>query len=95
MSKNKKHKDYYEKYRVKVFELIKNELNAKDENVQEFVIRMLPAVVMIARSALAKEEIDEDVKKVFKVFIENSVSLSNFLSLFICEPVLTLFLNFR
>lgn len=78
LAKTKKHKEYYEKFRVQIFDLIKNELNVNGEDVKEFVVRALSAVVAITRSAVAKEEIDEDVKKVFKVFIQNSVSFSIF-----------------
>lgn len=80
LSKNKKAKEYFDKFRHALLDIIKryfaSKLFKKEENVTEFVTKTLSAFVIIIKTMVSKapEDIDEQLANITKKYLRNSVS---------------------
>lgn len=77
LSKNKKAKEYFEKLRDSLLSIIKEHFVGKEDkkgDTKALVLKTLPAFVTIVKSVVGKGEADEELGKVTKIFLKESVS---------------------
>lgn len=79
LSKNKKTKEHYDRFRVTLLDIIRGRvLDTKDaEASKKCIERTLPAFATIVKTLVARNETDESVANIFKLFMENTVECTN------------------
>lgn len=78
LSKNKKHKEHYDRFRVTLFEIIRNGVANDDaEASKKCLEKTLPAFATIIKTMVARNETDDGVTDIFKLFMKNSVDCTN------------------
>lgn len=78
LSKNKKNKEYYAKFRLTLFHIIKQAATVADAAAaQKCVEKTLPAFATIIKTVLAGEEADGDVTDIFKLFTQHTIDCRN------------------
>lgn len=100
LSKNKKAKDHFDKYRIALLAIIRKHFAGKmlstEDKVSEFVARTLSAYVIIIKTLVSKapEEIDDQLVEITKQYLRNSVSCIEKVSLLLGYQCNILFCSF-
>lgn len=79
LSKNKKNKDHYDRFRVTLFEIIRQRVASTEdtEASKKCIERTLPAFATIVKTMVARNETDDSVAAIFKLFMTNTVDCTN------------------
>lgn len=79
LSKSKKNKEHYDRFRVTLFDIIQKSVsNTDDADASKRCIdRTLPAFATIVKTMLARSETDDSVATIFKLFMSNTVDCTN------------------
>lgn len=78
LSKNKKNKEHYDRLRVTLFDIIRNSVENSDaEASMKCIEKTLPAFATIVKTMVARNETDDSVAVLFKLFMKNTVDCTN------------------
>lgn len=78
LSKNKKNKEHYDRLRVPLFDIIRSSVANKDaESSKKCIEKTLPAFATIVKTMVARNETDDGVAAIFKLFMKNTVDCTN------------------
>lgn len=78
LSKNKKNKEHYDRLRVTLFDIIRSSVATEDAAASKKCIeKTLPAFTMIVKTMLARNETDDSVATIFKLFMTNTVDCTS------------------
>lgn len=78
LSKNKKNKEHYDRLRVTLFDIIRNSVaNENADASKKCIEKTLPAFATIVKTMVARNETDDSVAAIFKLFMKNTVDCTN------------------
>lgn len=78
LSKNKKNKEQYDRLRVTLFDIIRTNVTIEDAAASKQCIeKTLPAFATIVKTMMARNETDDGLATIFKLFMKNTVDCTN------------------